>query len=50
MELGVIGSGRMGTNTVRRLIRADFADKMLSALRYQFGGHKEKAAGKKAGA
>jgi 6-phosphogluconate dehydrogenase len=28
----------------------DFADKMLSALRYQFGGHKEKAAGKKAGA
>ena len=21
----------------------DFADKMLSALRYQFGGHKEKA-------
>jgi 6-phosphogluconate dehydrogenase len=24
----------------------DFADKMLSALRYQFGGHKEKAAAK----
>jgi 6-phosphogluconate dehydrogenase len=24
----------------------DFADKMLSALRYQFGGHQEKAAGK----
>jgi 6-phosphogluconate dehydrogenase len=28
----------------------DFADKMLSALRYQFGGHKEKDATKKAGA
>ncbi len=29
---------------------ADFADKMLSALRYQFGGHEEKAAAKKTGA
>jgi len=28
----------------------DFADKILSALRYQFGGHEEKAATKKAGA
>jgi len=28
----------------------DFADKMLSALRYQFGGHKEKAAAKKGSA
>jgi 6-phosphogluconate dehydrogenase len=28
----------------------DFADKMLSALRYQFGGHQEKAAGKEEGA
>jgi 6-phosphogluconate dehydrogenase len=25
---------------------ADFADKLLSALRYEFGGHQEKAAGK----
>ena len=25
---------------------ADFADKLLSAMRYQFGGHDEKAAGK----
>ena len=29
---------------------ADFADKMLSALRYEFGGHEEKAAAKKTGA
>jgi 6-phosphogluconate dehydrogenase len=29
---------------------ADFADKMLSALRYQFGGHEEKAATGKTGA
>jgi 6-phosphogluconate dehydrogenase len=28
----------------------DFADKVLSALRYQFGGHEEKASTKKAGA
>ncbi len=28
----------------------DFADKILSALRYQFGGHEERAAAKKAGA
>jgi 6-phosphogluconate dehydrogenase len=28
----------------------DFADKILSALRYQFGGHEEKAATKEAGA
>jgi 6-phosphogluconate dehydrogenase len=28
----------------------DFADKMLSALRYEFGGHQEKAATKKEGA
>jgi 6-phosphogluconate dehydrogenase len=25
--------------------RAEFADKLLSALRYQFGGHREQAAG-----
>jgi 6-phosphogluconate dehydrogenase len=29
---------------------AEFADKALSALRYEFGGHEEKAAAKKAGA
>jgi 6-phosphogluconate dehydrogenase len=28
---------------------ADFADKMLSALRYEFGGHQEKPAGSKGG-
>jgi 6-phosphogluconate dehydrogenase len=28
----------------------DFAEKVLSALRFQFGGHKEKAADSKAGA
>ena len=29
---------------------ADFADKVLSALRYEFGGHEEKAAARKGGA
>ena len=29
---------------------ADFADKVLSALRYEFGGHEEKATAKKGGA
>jgi 6-phosphogluconate dehydrogenase len=28
----------------------DFADKVLSAIRYQFGGHGEKAAANKGGA
>jgi 6-phosphogluconate dehydrogenase len=28
----------------------NFAERLLSALRYQFGGHDEKAAGDKAGA
>jgi 6-phosphogluconate dehydrogenase len=28
---------------------ADFADKLLSAMRYQFGGHEEKAAAKEGG-
>jgi len=28
---------------------ADFADRMLSALRYEFGGHQEKAAATKGG-
>ncbi len=30
--------------------QADFADKVLSALRYEFGGHEEKAAGPEGGA
>jgi hypothetical protein len=29
---------------------ADFADKVLSALRYEFGGHKEKATTPEGGA
>jgi 6-phosphogluconate dehydrogenase (decarboxylating) len=32
MQLGMVGSGRMGTNLVRR----------LSAMRQGFGGHLEK--------
>jgi hypothetical protein len=43
MELGMIGSRRMGTNIARRLLRATFADKVLSAL----GGHEQKAAARK---
>ena len=35
------------TNASVRAARTDFADKMLSALRYEFGGHEEKAAAKK---
>ncbi len=61
MELGMIGLGRMGINMVRRLLRAghrcvvydlklaDFADKVLSALRYEFGGHEEKTAAPEGG-
>jgi 6-phosphogluconate dehydrogenase len=62
MELGMIGLGRMGTNMARRQAlpmgavrfgsrgEAGFADKVLSALRYEFGGHEEKAAAKEGGA
>ena len=54
MELSMRGLGRIGTKIVQRLLRhrcvvyelkpADFADKVLSPLRYQFGGHEEKHA------
>ena len=43
MELGMIGPDRIGTNVVRRLWRAAFADKVLSAR----DGHERKAAAKK---
>ena len=38
MELGIFGLGRMGIH------------KVLSAQRYEFGGHEEEAAAKKGGA
>ncbi|HEY6362249.1 MAG TPA: NAD(P)-binding domain-containing protein [Vicinamibacterales bacterium] len=49
MQLGLIGLGRMGGNMARRLIAGGhqvvvchtFAEKLLSALRAQFGGHVE---------
>ena len=55
MPLGMIGLGRMGGNMVRRLTaslyerfssrgEADFQNKRLSAMRFQFGGHHEKPA------
>jgi 6-phosphogluconate dehydrogenase (decarboxylating) len=34
----------------RRPRKDDFAEKVLSALRFQFGGHEEKSADSKAGA
>ena len=39
MELGFVGLGRMGANMSRG--EADFADRVLSATRYGFGGHEE---------
>ena len=51
MEPGMIGLGWMGTSLVRRAAphdrfrrrgEADFADKLLSAMRPWFGGHAEK--------
>jgi 6-phosphogluconate dehydrogenase (decarboxylating) len=47
----MIGLGRMGANMVRRLIKDGhqcvvFA-RMLSAMRFGFGGHLEKTADKK---
>jgi 6-phosphogluconate dehydrogenase (decarboxylating) len=56
MRLRMIGLGRMGGNMARRLVRRghecvvfdssapnvnDFSARLLSAMRYQFGGHRE---------
>ena len=41
----LVKEGAVGTKSLE-----DFADKLLSALRYEFGGHKEKSAAKKGGA
>jgi len=61
MQLGMIGLGRMGANMVRRLARGGHEcvvydvqpdavkrlvqDRVLSAMRKQFGGHEEKKTG-----
>ena len=47
MKLGIIGLGRMGSNMSVRILEAghevvDFADRLLSAMRFEFGGHEEK--------
>lgn len=58
MQVGTIGLGSMGTNRVCRLMcvstraalfqrfssrdEADFQDRLLSAMRFEFGGHVEK--------
>ena len=47
MELGMIGPGRIGTNMARCPLRAAVADKVLSALHYEFDGREEKAAARK---
>jgi len=44
MQLGMIGLGRMGANMVRRVQRAGHECVVLSALRFEFGGHHEKPA------
>ncbi len=50
IQLGMVGLGRMGANMARRLLRAarfrsrqehTFGEKLLSAMRRQFGGHAE---------
>ena len=58
MQLGMIGLGRLGAFMAQRLLRggheivgyarhavgeADFADRLMSAMRFEFGGHLEKA-------
>jgi len=39
MQIGMISLGRMGGN-------ADYANRLLSAMRKQFGGHDEKTEGR----
>ena len=47
MQLGMVGFGRMRASMATRLIAAGhevvgFADRILSAMRFQFRGHQEK--------
>ena len=54
MQLGMSGLGGMEANMARRLMRgghgcvvrargeADFQNRLLSAMRFEFGGHVEK--------
>jgi hypothetical protein len=43
MELGMIGPGRRRTSPVRCAApHEDFAEKLLSAMRFWFGGHIER--------
>jgi hypothetical protein len=39
MQIVLVGLGRMGANMSRG--EADFADRVLSAMRFGFGGHEE---------
>ena len=52
MKVGMIGLGRMGANMVRRFLggghargEADFQDRLLSSMRFEFGCHVEKGPG-----
>jgi len=49
MRIDMIGLGRMGANMTLRIGErfasrgdADFANRLLSALHFEFGGHEEK--------
>ncbi len=57
MQLGMIGLGRKGSYMVQRLLKAghdcvvydrhpQFMQELVAAMRYEFGGRKEKAAEK----
>jgi 6-phosphogluconate dehydrogenase (decarboxylating) len=46
MQLGMFGLGRMGSNMVRRVMKAGHeCDKILSAMRFEFGGHRGQSRG-----
>jgi 6-phosphogluconate dehydrogenase len=55
MQIGMIGLGRMGMNMARRLLKGRHKvvaynrtpDKVLAALRQEFGGHAILKAGQK---
>lgn len=64
MQIAVVGLGRMGANIVRAGLcpeqrsfgrfasrgQADFADRLLSAMLHEFGGHMELKLNKKVSA
>ena len=45
MQIGMIGLGRMGGHMARWLMEHTFAERVLSTMLLEFGGHVERPSG-----